>query len=464
MIDYIIIAVYMVAVMVLGILCAKSTNSFREFAVSNAKFGPWLLLATLSATFIGGGFSLGNAAKVYSSGIFYSFMLIGFSVQVILVSMLIAPRAHRHQGAMSVGDILEPKYGKSGRVVGGLLSFISCAGILGAQIGGMGAILETLTGIPYLWGALVGCVVVLFYSTIGGIKAVVWTDALQFLLLIIAIPVLFFLGVHRAGGWDALVAKLPAEKLAVFPESVSWVTLVSLFLVFMIGETLVPPYVQRLLITQKRRDLVFGTLGSGILSIPFFLVAGGIGLAAIVLLPDINSNTAFPAMVQLLAPPGLKGLIIASVLAIVMSSADSFLLSASVAVVHDVYQPLAGKKAGSEKFKLKLAQLANLLTGGAALLFVLYIPNVLDVLIFAYNFWAPMILVPLVAALMDFRVTKASFFAGFIAGLAGTILWNLTAGRTIPLDGIPVGVLCNLVAFMLANLPAYLKRHGKRSK
>jgi len=464
MIDYIIIAVYMLGVMGLGILCAKSTNNFREFAVSNAKFGPWLLLATLSASFIGGGFSLGNAAKVYSGGIFYSFMLIGFSVQIILVALLIAPRAHRHHGAMSVGDILEPKYGKSSRVIGGLLSFISCAGILGAQIGGMGAILETLTGIPYLWGALLGCIVILFYSTIGGIKAVVWTDALQFLLLIIAIPVLFFLGVHRAGGWSELVAKLPAEKLAVFPDSVSWVSLLSLFLVFMLGETLVPPYVQRLLITQSRRDLIFGTLGSGFLSVPFFIIAGGIGLAAIVLLPNINSNTAFPAMVQLLAPTGLKGMIIASVMAIVMSSADSFLLSASVAVVHDVYQPLAGKKQHNEKFKLKLAQLANILTGAAALVFVLFIPNVLDVLIFAYNFWAPMILVPLVAALMDFRVTKASFFAGFAAGLAGTVLWNFTGGREIPIDGIPVGVLCNFLAFAFANLGERRRRRAKQAQ
>ncbi|MGE4563911.1 MAG: sodium:solute symporter [Victivallaceae bacterium] len=451
MIDYIIIAVYMLGVVALGILASNSNRSFREFAVADAGFGPVLLLATLSASFIGGGFSLGNAAKVYSNGIYYSFMLLGFSLQILLISLFLAPRAHRFAGAMSVGDILERKYGRSSRIAGGVLSFLSCAGILGAQIGGMGAILEVLTGIPYIWGALLGCVVILFYSTVGGIRAVVWTDAVQFALLAVAIPLVLVLGIVKAGGWSAIVAKLPPEKLAIFPDSVPATALISLFLVFLLGEALVPPYVQRLLISRDRRHLFWGTFGSGLLSGPFFLIAGGIGLVAIVLLPTIDPNTAFPAMVKLLAPPGVRGLIIAGVMAIVMSSADSFLLCASVAVVQDIYRPLS-KKRNDEAVKLKIARTANILTGAAALVFVLYIPNVLDVLIFAYNFWAPLVLVPLTAALLDLKVRKISFAAGLLAGLAGSLLWNRFFRTAIPLDGIVVGVLCNLLAFTAANL------------
>ncbi len=452
MIDYIIITVYILGVLGLGVWCSKSNKTLKEFAVSDANFGTFFIFATLSASFIGGGFSLGNAAKVYSEGIFYSVMLLGFSLQIVLVSMLVVPHIGKHANAISTGDILEPCYGKSGRVAGGVLSFCSCAGILGAQIGGMGAILESLIGVPYFVGALIGCIVILIYSTIGGIKAVVLTDAVQFCLLIVAVPLLLLLGIHRAGGLDAVIEKLPPERFQLQPDGVPLIAIISLFLVFFIGETLVPPYVQRLLISRDRRKLMFGTFWSGILSVPFFLVSGGIGLVALVLLPEIDANTAFPAMVKLLAPTGLKGIIIASIMAIVMSSADSFLHSASVAVVNDVYLPLVKADSKHDRRKLLIAQLVNVATGSAALLFVLFIPNILDVLVFAYNFWSPLILVQLVAALTGLKVRKSSFFVGFFAGLIGSLAWNLTFGRTIPFDGLLVGVACNLLCFTLYNL------------
>lgn len=115
-----------------------------------------------------------------------------------------------------------------------------------------------------------------------------------------------------------------------------------------------------------------------------------------------------------------------------------------------IYRPLS-KKPDDEGIKLKLARTANVLTGAAALVFVLYIPNVLDVLIFAYNFWAPLVLVLLTAALLDLKVRKISFAAGLLAGLAGS-LWNRFFRTAIPLDGIVIGVLCNLLAFTAANL------------
>ncbi len=452
MIDYIIIAAYILGVLGLGVWCSKSNKTLKEFAVSNSDFGTFFIFTTLSASFIGGGFSLGNAAKVYSEGIYYSVMLLGFSLQIILVSLLVVPHISKHVNAISVGDIIEPCYGKSGRITGGILSFCSCAGILGAQIGGMGAILESLLGIPYFAGALIGCAVILIYSTIGGIKAVVLTDAVQFCLLIVAVPLLLIIGIYRAGGVNAVIEQLPPERLQLQPDGVPPSAILSLFLVFFIGETLVPPYVQRLLISRDRRKLMFGTFWSGVLSVPFFLVSGAIGLVALILLPEIDANTTFPAMVKLLIPTGLKGIVIASIMAIVMSSADSFLHSASVAVVKDVYLPLAGSENMPDRHKLLAAQFVNVVTGAAALLFVLFIPNILDVLVFAYNFWSPLILVQLVSALIGLKVRKSSFFVGFFAGLAGSLAWNLTLGRKIPFDGLLVGVACNLICFTLYNL------------
>jgi solute:Na+ symporter, SSS family len=170
----------------------------------------------------------------------------------------------------------------------------------------------------------------------------------------------------------------------------------------------VPPYVQRLLIGRDAEATTRGNLASGIVSVPFFLVAGGVGLLALRLNPAMNPNLAMPETVKMVAPIGLAGLIIAGMISIVMSSADSFLNASSVALVQDVWKPLK-RKAPTEEQTLRLARWTNLLTGAVALIFALSIPNVLDILIAAYDFWSRTILVPLAATLLGFRVAPVRF-------------------------------------------------------
>lgn len=450
--DNSIVILYVVLVVFIGFFCARRTKSFNDFAISDMNFGAFAIFATLSASFIGGGYSFGNAAKVFDSGIFYSVALIGFSLQIILVGIFIAPKMSAHDGAVSVGDILEPTYGKPARVIGGLLSFVSCAGILGAQLGAMGLIINTFLGISIASSIVIGCLIVMLYSTVGGISAVVWTDVLQFCLLIVAVPVIFCLGLNECGGWSELIAKLPAQHLKIIPEGSSVLQFVSLFLVFVLGETLVPPYVQRLLVSKDKKKLAGATIASGLLSVPFFLIAGGLGLIAMVLLPEINSNAVFPSMINLLVPIGLKGIVISGVVAIIMSSADSFLLSSSVGIVQDVFMPLTSEKWHDDKYKFRLARVVNLVTGLSAMTISMFIPNMLDILVFAYNFWAPMILVQLIAALLKKTVTKASFFGGFAGGLVGSVLWNMFGSKILPIDSIIVGVVCNFAVFYIMNM------------
>ena len=114
MIDNLIIFAYLVIVTYMGYSCRK-LGGFREFAISHGNYGWLAVFCTLSATFIGGGFSTGNAAKVFTGGIAYSLALCGFSLQILLVALFIAPRVKAFPGALSVGDIREPASGRRAR-------------------------------------------------------------------------------------------------------------------------------------------------------------------------------------------------------------------------------------------------------------------------------------------------------------------------------------------------------------
>ncbi len=448
--DYAIIIFYLFVILLVGLWSGRGMKSLQEFSVSHRSYTSFVIFATLSASFIGGGFSIGNAEKVFRFGIANIVVLWGFSLKEILVARYIAPKMDNFPNVISAGDIMELGYGKAAKVITGFFSVFLCAGIVGAQVGAMGLIFKVFLGIEPIWGILIGCGIVIAYSTIGGMRAVVLTDVIQFCVLAIGLPAALIFGIVKLGGISAIREAVPAGHFSVPADTMTIGAFLSLFLTFLFGETLVPPYVQRLLIGKDAAHTARGTMLSGIFSIPFFVVTGAIGLVALALDAKLDPNLAMPYVIRTVLPAGVRGVVIAGVISIVMSSADSFLNGAATACINDIVKPLRTKPL-SERHELLLAKLMNCFVGIFAVVFAIKISSILDILIYAYKFWAPVILVPLAAVFLGVRVTRGGFFSGIIAGAAGVLIWNGLLKSPMGIDGLVIGVFCNLIAFTLAN-------------
>ncbi len=446
LIDHTIVVIYLLAILVMGLLSGRGVKTLNQFSVYKRSYGSMVIFATLAASFIGGGFSMGNAGKVYAIGIISVVGLWGFSLKELLVAAFIAPRVQGFRDCISVGDVMEINYGKSGRIITGVLGLLVCMGITGAQVGAMGAVFEQFTGMSRNVGILAGCGIVIAYTTAGGMRAVVRTDVIQFFLLAVGIPLMLFLGLQEVGGIDGLQARVPASHLSLSNVHMTPMMVFSLFLSFMIGETLVPPYLQRLLLGKDARATAEGTLYSALFSIPFFAVTGLIGLVALALTPDLQGNAPMPYVVQHILPVGLRGLVIAGIISIVMSSADSFLNSSSVTLVNDVIKPLSSRPI-SDRAGLILARVTTLVVGVGSVWFALRIENVLDILLFSYNFWAPVVLVPMAATLLGVKARPKTFLAGAFCGVVTLVIWHWFLKDPGGVDGLVIGVLANLVAF-----------------
>jgi len=445
MIDIAINAVYLVAVLIIGIRAGKNINNIEEFSVAGRSFSYLVIFATLSASFIGGGFSMGNAEKVFLFGLVNIFALWGFSLKEILVAQFIAPQIKRYDAPITVGDIMDHHYGKGAQVFTGIFSVILCSGILGAQVGAMGYIFNIFLGLDQMYGIIIGLGIVIAYSTIGGMRAIVYTDILQFMVLTVGLPLVLIFGVVKAGGIGTVMQAVPADHLT-FLGPKTLIAFLSLFITFVIGETLVPPYVQRLFIAKDVNEVRKGTLLSGLFSIPFLFVTGSIGLVALVLFPEIDANLAIPTMIKETLPVGLKGIVVAGVISIVMSSADSFLNGASVAAVHDVIKPLM-KTDDAKDFRL--VKIINFFVGILAIVFAVKIKSLLDILVYSYNFWSPIVLVPLVVAILGGKVTKTQFYWGMMGGIIGVAGWNFVLNSPFEIDGLIIGVIGNALLFTL---------------
>ena len=231
----------------------------------------------------------------------------------------------------------------------------------------------------------------------------------------------------------------------------SYAMFASIFVAFLLGETLVPPYTQRALAAPDARNAKIGYTISGVFGLLFYFVTSTIGLLAFVIYPDINPNMALTTLISTSLPVGLVGLVLASLLAVVMSTADSYLNSASVIFVKDIYLPFVEPQA-SEKKRLWIERIVNIAIGAGAIVFALYATSIIDALLMTYALWAPTVLIPFIAGVMfDIKNPKAALSAMFFGALV-TIIWKwgpLNLAESTGLSPLIVGVLANITIFSL---------------
>lgn len=445
MFDIAIVILYLVLLVGIGLRGGRDVKSVSDFTASDKQYGTFVIFATLSASFIGGGYSSGNAAAAFEHGIGTALALFGFGIGMILIGKFLVPGVRQFPNAKTVGGVIGEVYGETARKFTGVFSFFCCAGVVGAQMESIGLVFHSLLGVSPTVGTLMGCFVVLIYTTFGGLGSVIFADMLQFILLAVGMPLLLVLSICKGGGIDPLIHQLPAELLSPLND-LPLLAFVSLFFSMMCGEALAPPYMQRLLIGKSPRSTARGTILSGLFSLPFFLVTAGVGLAARALHITDNAASAMPDLILAILPVGLRGILMAAMVSIILSAADGFLNGATISLVCDTilpYRPRLSNRAG-----LRLLRSVNLVTGIAAVTVSFCVPDVFSILLLAYAFWSPVILVPLAAALLGIRSNSRVFLRSAVAGFVTCFIWNLFLSKPFGIDGSIVGTLANLVTFV----------------
>lgn len=445
MLDLIIVGLYLVVTLCLGLYAGHNQKSMRDFAVADKTFSTSILVATIAATLIGGWSLIGITEKVFSIGIIYIFIFFGNTIGKFLVAQYVAPRMSEFQEMISVGEIMERFYGKYGRIITGIMGVLFCIGILGAQIAAMALFIKTFLNIPHTHGVLIASFIVIIYSTFGGIRAVTATDILQLGVLAIAIPMVANVGLNLVGGYAELFRSIPAKNLNFISEGTTPFKYLGLFLVFWV-QFIDPAVVQRLLMAKNPKPIIRAMRMAAFIDIPFYLTAGTIGLLTLVLVPHASGADAFPALLQTILPTGIRGIVLAGILAVIMSTADSYLNSASVTFVHDVIKPMCSKNFSDSK-ELKCTQVANVLIGVSSVWVALSFTSILDMVLIFLNFWGPVITFPLLSGIFGLRASFKAFMVGGIAGLTTAFLWMVFLEKTVGMDSVLPGMLVNAVAF-----------------
>jgi Na+/proline symporter len=445
--DHLIVYAFLLITLVIGLRAGRGIKDIREYALANRSFGTVALVLTFLATDIAGVSVVNGAAKIFSEGIIYVVAHMGLIINFSIMAFVVAPCMVHFRECMTLGDIMRSIYGTYSGILVGILGFCIIVCLIGMELFILGIISETVLGIKASWGIIFGGVVFSVYAAHGGIKSVTATDIFQFIVLIVGIPLIAYIAADAAGGIQNILTNVPADRLQVFGhEKFSYYLVLFILWSFLPLGISSPIVMQRMLMAQNTAQLRNQFLVIGIFLPLFRWVLLFIGLAALVLYPSIEPNNAVAHLIHELLPVGVKGIAIAALIGISMSSLDSLLHTAGLTIVHDVIKPILDFKRIAIN-ELRWIRWATVLVSIIAISIGLHATDSLKLLLTALSFQAPTVLFPLLAGIMGLKVDKRYFYTALLCTLASFLAAKLYLPATYEHFAILIHVTVNAIVF-----------------
>ncbi len=332
----------------------KSTGKSQDYYVASRTVAPWLTGLSAMATNNSGYMFIGVIGFTYATGLAAIWLMVGWILGDFLASLFIHKKLRAVSGKINevtFGGLLSRWQGtdfKIYRKVAALITILFLGAYAAAQLKAGGKALHVLFGWDLSTGAIIGAIVVAAYCLAGGIRASIWTDAAQSVVMVLSMLILLVTAVYGLGGWGATwqaLGNIPGF-LSAYPEgsliSPAWVGL-PLFIigwlfagVSVIGQ---PHIMIRFMALENVNDLTRARVYYYGWFTTFYALATGVGLLSRLYLPGgegFDAELALPMMALELLPPALVGVILAGIFAATMSTADSLVLSCSAALTHDL--------------------------------------------------------------------------------------------------------------------------------
>lgn len=431
--DFVVIVLYAVAIVGYGIYVARKEDDTEDYFLAGRSLTWWLVGFSLFASNVSSSTLVGLSSAAYSSGIAvynYEWM----AVVVLIVFIVFFLPFYLRSGVFTMPEFLERRFdGRSRMIFAGLLLFMNIVIDTAAGLYAGALVVRILyPGVPLIASVAVLGVLAGFYTITGGLKAVVYTDAVQAVLLLLGAAIVAVASFNAIGGsWADVVAAVPEADLSVvLPASDPVLPWPGIFTgVFLLGFYFWATnqfMVQRTLGAKNLNEGRWGALFAGFLKLPilFIMILPGIFGRLIypaAQFPELaaNADLIYPTLMFDFLPVGVRGLIVAALLAAIMSSVDSTLNSASTIVTMDIWRKLR-----PDSSQQALVTVGRATTFGFMLFAILWapliasFPNIWVYLQSVLAYLSPPIVACFVAGVFWPRANRHGAFWAIVGGLA----------------------------------------------
>jgi len=454
-VDLTIVLSLLVLTLIVGLWAGRGIDTVKKYVLGDG-FSTYALAMTYLATAIGGAAVINNTGRIYFDGIVYAVSILSGTIQLLLIAWVLVPKIPRFDNCLTIGDIMKFFYGEYSGMITGFLTFIHAVCISSIEFFMLRTIVELLFGITSTWPVVISAILLTIYTSYGGIKAVTFTDVVQFIIVFIAIPLIAFLAYSKSGGLNALMTIPSIDKFSIIGHKKFPFYLTTFFTIVLLPLNIISPFVvQRMLMAKGKIQMQKMFLYTAIGGVAFLLLKMVIAFSAMVLYPNLEPGKVFSHSLHSLLPIGLKGVAMAGLLSVSISTLDSFVHIAGVTFVHDFLKPLCNLK-NKNLNELTLIKWCTALIGcTAVIIFGLNIKSAIGHLLKVCAFTAPITLVPLVVAIFNLKPDKKAYYLALIATLCSFVITNLLLPNEYSHIAIIIHVIINAIVFFLVHFITY---------
>jgi len=432
----------------------------EDFMVAGRRLTWPVLVGTLLATWIGSGSIFGGGNLGFRQGFAALWQPAGAWLGIVVI-YFVAGRARRF-GQFTVPDLMEARYSVAARVLATIATILSYTIIVSYQFRGGGRVLNlVIPRIGYEEGVLITALFATGFTVFAGLMSVAYTDIANGLVIVIgtlvAVPVL----IHSAGGWSQVRAALPASHFSLLgtmslKEALGYF-LPTLFL--LLGNA---NMYQRFFAARDEREARRSVIGwvLGVMLVESLVITLAVVGSSMPAFRDLAvPETIVPAVARRGLPVGIGCLLLAAIVAIIVSTADSFLLVPATNLVRDVYQRFVNPEADERRILL-CSRLAVLALGALAYLMITAFPrDILQAVLSAYTIYGAAVTPAVLAIFFWPRATPAGGTASILIGTIVWLIWELSRAFLLGGERYPLGIetvypslLASFLALVLVSL------------
>ena len=456
--------IYLVAMMAIGVIFYRLTKNLSDYILGGRRLGGGVAALSAGASDMSGWLLLGLPGALYAGGMKNAWIAIGLTIGAYLNWQFVARRLRRYtevaNDSITVPDYLENRFEDGSR----LLRVISAVVILvfftiytSSGLVAGATLFESSFDLNYLTALIIGVLVIMSYTFLGGFMAVSWTDFFQGLLMMVALVTVPVIVIRNLGGLGEVVS-LAAAKEGASVDIFSGMTVVGIasLMAWGLGYFGQPHILARFMAVKTADEVpkarlvgmswmvigLYGAIFTGFAGIGYFADA-----------PLENSETVFIELTQALFNPWVSGIMLAAILSAVMSTVDSQLLVCSSALAEDFYKSLFRREAS----QTELVWIGRASVIGVALIAFLLALNpqskVLDLVSYAWAGFGAAFGPIIILSLFWRRMTRNGALTGIVVGAVTVIVWkNLSGGLFEVYEILPGFIFCALSAVVVSLL------------
>lgn len=459
---------YLILLFAIGVYASKfSSKGIEEYFVAGRKLNKYVVALSAVVSGRSAWLLLGFSAMAYVNGIAAFWAAIGYILVELWMFLYYAPKLRRFSEThevITVPDFYAAKFGDKNnllRIITVIVITVFMVAYVSSQLVAGGKTFAASFDISQTQGILISAIIILLYTLVGGFLAVSLTDVVQAIFMLFSLVIVPFLAIWNAGGWEFVVKELIQQKADFFnPFSIATGTIIG-FVGIGLGSFGSPHIMVRYMSIRDADSFkivaITGTIWNVIMAAGALLV----GFAARVYFPSLNAfeagdiENAYPTLAKLILNPVMFGIVVASIFAAIMSTADSQLLVAASGLVRDIYQKIIKKgEVIPAKTLVLYSRLSVLIMVIVAVILGLIAESqIFWLVLFAWGGLGASIGSTSLLALFWKGTTRQGVIAGILTGTISIFIWkNIPILNNFIYELIPTFFLAMLVTIVVSKM------------